>query len=399
MAKKWTNGELEILKENYPNMDINELVELFIGRSKDSINNKATDIHLKKKVLIPKEGYKYCKKCGRELPNTNIYFPVDKSCVDGLRSVCRECGKDGHFMKEGYVPKEWWSDEENKIFLERYPFYTNEEMRNLFYPNFTDKQMFDRAWKHGVSKNEETYWRGRKQQSLKTSEKLKGVPLSEEHKRHVSETKKRQFAEGIYISPWKGRVVSEEEKRRTSERNKGKWSGENNPRHINPLKGEMNGRWEGGITNLYQFLRENITEWKEDSMKFCNYKCVLTGDYFDNIHHLTPFKDIVYEALNKMNIEVKQDISDYSEEIRKQIINEVKELHIKYKFGVCLCKELHKLFHDTYNYTKFTKEDFIQFINRYFKGEFDNELSDKHKSINNKTNYDEVANKVISFIL
>lgn len=398
MAKKWTDAEIQILKENYPNMDINELIKLFNGRSKNSIDNKANDLKLKKKRLIPKEGYKYCKKCGRELLNTNVYFPIDKSCVNGLRSVCRECGKDGHFMDEGYTPKEWWSDEDIKLFLERYPFYTNEEMRE-FYPNLTEKQMFERAYRNGVTKNEETYRRGREQQGVKVSEKLKGIPKSEEAKRKSSETKKRQYAEGIYISPWKGRIVSEEEKRRTSERNKGKWSGENNPRHINPLKGELNGNWQGGITNLYQFLRENIIEWKEESMKFCNYKCILTGDWFDNIHHLTPFKDIVYEALNKLNIEVQQDISSYTEDIRKQIINEVKNLHIKYGVGLCLCKEIHKKFHDTYNYTNFSKEDFKEFIDRYFKGEFDDDLSNKHKSVNSKVNQKEITKNVISFIM
>jgi DNA-directed RNA polymerase subunit RPC12/RpoP len=201
------------------------------------------------------------------------------------------------------------------------------------------------------------------------------------------------------IKEWKGRIVSEEEKRRSSERVKGKWSGNNNPRHINPLKGKMNGRWEGGITNLYQFLRENITEWKEDSMIFCNYKCVLTGDYFDNIHHLTPFKDIVYEAMNLLELEIKQNIMDYTEDTRKQIINEVKDLHIKYGCGLCLCKEIHKLFHDTYNYTNFSKEDFSEFIKRYFEGEFDYKITDKHKSVNSKTNYKETIEKVVSFMM
>src|SRR5690606_28011545 len=70
---------------------------------------------------IPKEGYKFCIKCDRELESSIIYFPPDKMCKDGLRNVCRECGKDGHFMEEGYVPKKWWSDEDTELFIERYP--------------------------------------------------------------------------------------------------------------------------------------------------------------------------------------------------------------------------------------------------------------------------------------
>jgi hypothetical protein len=453
-SKIWTNEEYELLRDNYSIKSKEELLEMFQGRTWGAIKRKGQQLneertrhphelnnhkdvdgikykqckkcgeyhpmdsnHYNKKCDTKdgftsrcrkcqgydfkpyvKEGYRICKKCDRELPLEYKYFPKINGEKD-FRYVCRECSDhyDG-FLDNSFVHKISWNEEETKIFLERYPFYTNEEMRNLFYPDLSDKQMTDKAFTMRVSKNEETYWRGRKQQASKTSEKLKGREKSEETRRKLSETKKKQFAEGIYISPWKGRIVSEEERKRLSDRVKGKWSGENNPRHINPLKGELNGNWQGGITNLYQFLRENISEWKEESMKFCNYECILTGDWFDNIHHLTPFKNIVYEAMDILNIEVKQDISDYSEEIRKSIILEVSKLHKKYGLGLCLCKEIHKLFHDTYNYTNFTKEDFSEFINRYFSGEFDNNLSEKHKSINNKKNIEEVT-KVISFLL
>lgn len=382
---RWTSEETKLLEDNYPYMDCNELVELFKGSiSKDRIENKASYMKLKKFKKQAKEGHQFCIKCNRELPLDYKYFPK-LTGEKNFRQVCRECSSHYKgFLKDDYKIKEYWSEEDEIKFIELYPNYTNEELIGLFYPNLTNKQMMDKAWKLGICKNEESKLRANKQQSVKIAIFQKGRSKSDETRRRLSETKKRQFAEGIYISPWLGRVVSEEEKERTRQRVKGRWSGKNNPRHINPLKGSGNGRWEGGITNLYQFLRENIVEWKEDSMKYCNYECVLTGESFDNIHHLIPFKDIVYEAMDILNMEVKQDISDYSEELRNELINKVKELHIKYGHGMCLTKDLHKIFHDNYGYTNFTKENFIEFTTRYFDKEFDETLIEKHKSINSK---------------
>ena len=390
MAKKWTSEEIKLLEENYPYMDCNELFKLFKGnRSKDCIESKSSHMKLKKFKKHSKEGYQFCKKCNRELPLDFKYFPKVMG-EKNFRQVCRECSSHYKgFLEDDYKIREYWSEDEEIKFVELYPYYTNEELRELFYPNLSDKQLSDKAWSIGVSKNEDTVIKGHKQQGAKASIFQKGRIKSDETRRKLSETKKRQYAEGVYISPWLGRVVSEEEKEKTRQRVKGKWLGENNPRHINPLKGSDNGRWEGGITNLYQFLRENIVEWKEDSMKFCNYKCVLTGDYFNNIHHLIPFKDIVYEAMSILNIEVKQDVSDYSEELRKELINKIKELHIKHGNGICLTKDLHKIFHDNYGYTNFTKENFVEFTSKYFNQEFDELLIEKHRSINSKSNYKE----------
>ena len=124
----------------------------FTNKCKECIGRKFTD----KLTKIPKDGYKFCVKCDRKLKSTNSYFPVDKLCKDGLRNVCRECGKDGHFMEDNYVPKRIWSDEENVIFIELYPHYTNKELQEIHYPNETIKQIFNRAFRLGIVKSEET---------------------------------------------------------------------------------------------------------------------------------------------------------------------------------------------------------------------------------------------------
>lgn len=397
MGKKWSDEEIELLSKNYANMDINELFNLFNGnRSKGSIDNKASELKLKKFNGNIKEGFQVCKKCNRELPWDFKHFPVLASETNPRR-ICRECNpKYGKFLNDDYKKKVFWNKEDDKLFIERYPNYTNEELRRLFYNDLTDKQLTDKAFRVGVVKSEDTYWRGRKQQAPKTSAKLKGRIISEEHRRKLSEIKKKQFAEGVYVSHWIGRIVSEEEKQKTRERVKGKWKGEKNPRFKKPLFGEENGRWNGGITAISTALRENIYEWKKESMEQFNYKCILTGREFDNIHHLTPFNNIVKECVEELGLDFLSSLGEYCDSDRENLIKLLQYKHKVYGLGVCLHKDVHKLFHDTYSYIKFSPDDFKDFAKKYFNGEFDEKLKDELKSVNSKRNLEEVK-KLASF--
>ena len=395
-SNMWSKEEINILKENYPYNTILELKDLLSNRSKSAIENKAVELKLKKYKTECKEGYQICKKCGRELPWTYQYFPVVRS-EKNPRRICRECNpKYKTFLNGDSEMRIYWSKEDEQLFINRYPHYTNEELRNKFYKDLSDKQLTNKAWNLGVEKSEETYWRGRKQQAPKVSAKLKGLPKTEEHKRKVSETKKRQYAEGLYVSPWLGRVVSDEERKRLSERVKGKWVGKNNPRHIKPLFGKENGRWQGGITNISTALRENIYEWKQSSMELCKYKCIFTGGEFDNVHHLTPFNNIIKECLDELGLKPMSNLGQYSEHDRNNLIRLVQEKHKKYGLGLCMSKEIHKLFHDKYSYIDFTIENFKEFMQDYFNGKYDDILENKLKSVNSKMGFEE-AKKLASF--
>lgn len=78
VCNKWTNEEIEKLKELFPYKSNDELVEYFNGRSKNSIINKANKLGLKKAELKAKEGFCTCKKCNRELPWNSQYYPKMK---------------------------------------------------------------------------------------------------------------------------------------------------------------------------------------------------------------------------------------------------------------------------------------------------------------------------------
>jgi len=356
--------------------------------NKDGLNTKCKMCQgynfTNKLTNIPKEGYKFCIKCNRELPIDIKYFPPDKMCKTGLRNVCRECGEDGHFMEDGYEVKHFWTIEEEELLKNIYPHYLNEEIILLYFPNESLKSLINKAYKLGnINKTKETMERQYKLQSERYSGENNynyGKHKSEEVKIKISLAKKGKFlGEDNW---WYGKKRSEKQIKQISLRRKGLWSGDKNPRHINPLNGELNGRWQGGIKQLYYDLRDHLQEWKKSSMQECNYKCVLTNGEFDNVHHLYNFKDIVYEIFEKLNLPIHQTIGEYSEDERNDIYKLLNELHTLYGNGKCICKPLHKLFHDTYRYTKNTSEQFYEFEKRYKNFEFDELLNDKYKYCN-----------------
>ena len=317
------------------------------------------------------EGTRHCKKCHRDLPNNKLYFSIDLSCVDGLRNVCRECSKkESGFLAPDYKVNEKWTEEEKELLKKVYKDYSGKELQIKFFPNRSIRSLESMASIIGVSgKSEETQKRIRKFVSEIVAEKMKGRDLGQEWRDKISATKKEYFK--THDGWWKGRKRSPEQCRAISERMKGKWAGDKNPRHINPLNGELNGRWKGGILDTYVELRSDTKDWFNESMEFCDYKCVITNGEFDNIHHTTAFRDIVDQVFEISGIEVRQKVHDYTEEEFNQLRSLLKELHNLYGYGACVNKKVHKLFHDNYGYTKFSPYDFLDFVYRVDIGEFD----------------------------
>ena len=133
------------------------------------------------------------------------------------------------------------------------------------------------------------------------------------------------------------------------------------------LNGELNPMLKGGVTQLHNYLRYKISQWKKDSFENANYKCDITG-VKDNtliIHHLYNFSDIMKETLDILNLQIHDSINKYSDSELDNITNKCIELHYKYGLGVCLCEKEHKLFHSIYGKENNTKEQYEQFkLNR-----------------------------------
>lgn len=132
-------------------------------------------------------------------------------------------------------------------------------------------------------------------------------------------------------------------------------------------------KWNGGITDLQRYLRERIVDWKKKSAKQSNYKCVITGNKFDIIHHTYSFSKILHETLDSLKLPIYDEINKYNNEQLKNIENECCRIHDKH-IGVCLSKDIHKLYHSIYGYDS-TPEQFEEFKQRYKSGEFNNLLA------------------------
>jgi hypothetical protein len=318
-----------------------------------------------------KEGEMFCKKCERILPHDGEHFPKDKNLKTGLRNVCHEC-KGGTYGERRLQPK--WTKEEEDLLKKEYPDNLNKNIVHLF-PNRNEKGIIDKASQLGISKSEIAIEKRYEEHSefMFHNSPWIGVPKTEYEKQALSEQMKKRWEENpdvMLANVQYERTVHHREYLGKIKVEAGLWKGENNPRFINPLFGSDNGRWLGGITPLLFWLRNQLGDWKQESMKFHNYTCVLTGKDFDDIHHLYSFKQIVKETLDSLEFEYTKTLETFTEEELEIVRELIIKNNNKYGFGVCLTKNVHKLFHDLYGYGDNTPEQFEEFKSRFNNGEF-----------------------------
>lgn len=136
-------------------------------------------------------------------------------------------------------------------------------------------------------------------------------------------------------------------------------------------RGENHYRYYGRENIIETYIRNLLVEWKKKSMLNCNYKCVITGNRFNDIHHLYSFKNILLESLKNLNLPYYVYYNKYTNDQLLEILKECDLLHNKYGLGVCLHREVHSLFHKLYGRHNNTSEQFEEFKIRYKFGEFD----------------------------
>lgn len=138
-----------------------------------------------------------------------------------------------------------------------------------------------------------------------------------------------------------------------------------------PISGENHPNWQGGISNINEYLRHKIQPWKNDSFKAYNYMCDITGIKRDLvIHHKYSFSKIVKETLEELDIDLKQTVSEYTNEELMLIENKCLELHYNYGLGICLTIPIHDLFHQTFSFFDFTPEDYDKFKENFINGKY-----------------------------
>lgn len=146
-------------------------------RSTDGYGSTCINCLLKEKYKGCKDGYKICSKCGNQYPITEEYFVKDALCIDGFRNVCKKC--DGKRKEFGYTPKQEWTKEDEEILIKYFPYMSNKELVERFFPTRTESQVKDYANKKlGLVKDEEyivknIYWTKEQVKLFWTEEKRK----------------------------------------------------------------------------------------------------------------------------------------------------------------------------------------------------------------------------------
>ena len=130
--------------------------------------------------------------------------------------------------------------------------------------------------------------------------------------------------------------------------------------------------YKGGVTPITKYLRGLNIQWYEDCKQKANYTCQLTGKHGGNLHahHLKAFSTIVIEAHNLHNIQIKDQVKDYTQEELKLLEEYVGSWHEDNNNAVVLSEDVHKLFHSLYGKGENTPEQFEEFKERYLSGEF-----------------------------
>ena len=116
--------------------------------------------------------------------------------------------------------------------------------------------------------------------------------------------------------------------------------------------------------DIADYIRHNNQLWRNESMKACDYKCVLSGNTNFEIHHLYSFNLILKEAMKDSEWIIK-DIQDYSNEEMSKLLNIFLRYQNKYPLGVCVDVSLHKQFHSIYGNRANYPEQWREFVQIY----------------------------------
>lgn len=325
---RFTDEDIEFLKIQYPLGNWELIEERFTNTSKQSIHTK---MH---KLGISADKYFDEKTWTEEelkiLKNNYVYGDVEK--ILELLPNRTYSSITTKARRLGLLTRTFWTNEEDNIMKQYYHFKTVDEMIELL-PNRTRGSIIDRA----------------RQLNL-----VSVCKYTKEETQYIIENWCNMSDEEIAIAldkPYRGLKA-----KRIS-------------------LGLLRIKEESSYNNLSEYVRRNNLEWKEKSMINCKYKCVLTGNRFNDIHHIYGLNLILNETLDELDIEVKPTMDDYTEEELDNILNIFRIKQSEYPLGVCLCKKVHMLFHNKYGYGNNTEEQWKEFVNDFKLGKYNENVA------------------------
>ena len=322
---RFTNNDIEFLKEYYPYGDWDFIMKHFPNTSKQSIMTKASKLGIK---MINESSWSE-----QELDIIRKYYAEDIKLVQELlpnrtyKSIVTKA------KRIGIKSREFWSNEDDNLLSEIYPKMSVDEVLKYF-PNRSRNSIIKHAIKLNLQSYDYNPWTQDEDDFIRKHYEFEADNIMcKKLGRTYRATQHRRLSLGLY---------------------------------------HFNKDWSG-YEGLAKFLRGHLGTWKADSMKQCEYKCVLTGSKNFEIHHLVPFANIVNETMELYNIEEKE-YSDYSQEELEYILEKFLIVHNTYPLGICVRKDIHSLYHSIYSKCVNNEDQWNEFVKDYKSGKYDEEI-------------------------
>lgn len=322
---RFTDDDIEFLREYYPKGDWDFIMKHFTQSTKQNIMSKTSKLGIKmtienewtdEELGILRKYYSENPKFAAELiPNHTYKAIVTKAKRLGLKS------------------REFWSETENDLMRKYYPIMPVDDVLKYF-PNRTRTSIIT----HAIHLNLQSYDYN---------------PWTEKEDKYI-------------LSHW------ETESDMIMCKNLGRTYKATQARRL--FLGLLHFNKDGsGYEGLSKFLRGHIQTWKSESMKKCNYQCILTGSKDFEIHHMYGFANILNETIEEYNIELK-DYHEYTQEELNDILEKFLNIHDRYPLGVCVRKDIHTLYHSIYSKCVNNEEQWNQFVIDFKNGVYDDRL-------------------------
>lgn len=318
----FTKEDIDFLKIYYPIGDWDNIFSKFKKLSKQQIVKKMSSLNIKmesfywtdKDIQLLKDNYITCGSVSDLIEILNNKFTY--------KAITTKA------KKMGLRTREFWSDMEVKILKTDYPIKTLDEMEILL-PKRNRKTIIAKAAELNIRNF---------------------VKFSKEQE---------EFIKNNWL------LMSDQDMAKSINKTKSGIIGKR------LLLGLLRVKEESSYNDLSEYVRRNNLEWKKESIKNCNYKCILTGERFQAIHHIHGLNLILNETLEELNIVIKDSMNEYSDTELRYILDLFRINQNKYPLGICLRGDIHMLFHNIYGYGNNTEEQWNEFINNYKQGKYD----------------------------
>lgn len=324
---RWTSNEIEILKNYYSIESLDVIAKRLHPHSKKAIIQKASNLNIKSYVAWNDHDISILQQYYGKLSQNEIMELLD-SKREWSAIKCKAQKLDLNAIKK-------WSDAEINIIK---TYYSNIPMKEILtmLPDRTEKAIQTEASALGIKS---LYY---------ISEKYDKNQLTFIAKNH-NELTDAEIANALNKT-----IAGISEQRRSL--------------GIYKIKKDYS-----GYENIAKFFRGHLSGWRKDSMTLTDGKCYLTGDTDVDIHHIYNFNNIVCETFDvakSCNIFNSTNIDDYSIDQLNELLDIFLQIHSRYPLGICLRKDIHKLFHMIYGKCGNTEEQFWNFICDFDKGKY-----------------------------